>query len=576
MASGTARSLVLWCRDWPVVAAGAAAGAAPSDQVAVVHAGRVVACSAAAQAEGVAPGLRRREAQARCPALELVAHDPARDARAFEPVLLAVEALTPRVEVLAPGEAAFPARGAARYHGGEAVLAAKVAMAVDGVLGGRGHCQVGIADGVFAAGLAARVGLAVGDRDRGQAEDRAQAQGLAQAPATARHSVVIPPGGSSGFLAAFPVGTLGRPALADLLVRLGLGTLGDLAAQPRATLAARFGPEGIRAHRLASGLDERPRAARRPPPELAVVAELDPPADRVDVAAFAAKALADELAERLDHLGLACTSLRIEGETEHGESLTRRWRLPDEGSRVAAMVERVRWQLDGWLSGAAANRSDASGGLIRLLLAPEQVAPDQGRQLGFWGERSAASRRAARGLARVQGLLGADAVRTATLRGGRSPADQVAFGSDAATPTAATPTAAAPAAPTAPTAPAAPWPGRLRAPSPAIVHPEPLPAEVLDGGGAPVTVSGRGLLSAPPASLHPRGVTRGTASDSATTATATPARITAWAGPWPVDERWWDPKAHRRVARLQVLTSEGVAHLLKLNGGRWWIEATYD
>src|SRR5919109_1305484 len=143
------RMLVVWCPDWPVVAA----GAPPARPVAVVHAGRVVACSPAAREEGVRPGLRRREAQARCPALELLAHDPARDARAFEPVLVALEALTPWVEVLRPGECAFPARGAARHHGGEPGLAAAVTAAVRAALGGRGGCRVGIADGTFAAGL---------------------------------------------------------------------------------------------------------------------------------------------------------------------------------------------------------------------------------------------------------------------------------------------------------------------------------------------------------------------------------------------------------------------------------------
>ena len=97
-----ARMLVVWCPDWPVVAA-----AAPPDSLtAVVHANRVVACSAAARAEGVRPGLRRREAQGRCPELELLDHDPARDARAFEPVLVAVERLTPWVEVLVAGRGA--------------------------------------------------------------------------------------------------------------------------------------------------------------------------------------------------------------------------------------------------------------------------------------------------------------------------------------------------------------------------------------------------------------------------------------------------------------------------------------
>src|SRR4029453_13981595 len=114
------RMVVVWWPDWPV----AAAGAAPDSLTAVVHANRVVACSAAARAEGARPGLRRREAQSRCPELELLAHDPARDARAFEPVLAAIEQLTPWVEVLQPGECAFPARGAARYHGGEPALAA--------------------------------------------------------------------------------------------------------------------------------------------------------------------------------------------------------------------------------------------------------------------------------------------------------------------------------------------------------------------------------------------------------------------------------------------------------------------
>src|SRR4030095_11133450 len=111
--------VVVWCPDWPVVAA----GAPPGSLTAVVHANRVVACSEAARAEGVRPGLRRREAQSRCPELELLSHDPARDARAFEPVLAAVEQLPPWVEVLQPGECAFPARGAARYHGGEAAPA---------------------------------------------------------------------------------------------------------------------------------------------------------------------------------------------------------------------------------------------------------------------------------------------------------------------------------------------------------------------------------------------------------------------------------------------------------------------
>jgi protein ImuB len=52
--------------------------------------------------------------------------------------------------------------------------------------------------------------------------------------------------------------------------------------------------------------------------------------------------------------------------------------------------------------------------------------------------------------------------------------------------------------------------------------------------------------------------------------------VVAWAGPWLVDERWWDAAAHRRQARWQVVTADGAAHLLSLEGGRWVVEATYD
>ncbi len=541
-----ARVLVVWCPDWPV----AAAGAPPTEPVAVLRAGRVLACSPVARAEGVRPGQRRREAQGCCPGLGLVAHDPDRDARAFEPVLAAVESVTPRIEALCPGECAFPVRGAARYHGGEAALAAVVAAAVGRVPGVLGRCQVGIADGRFAAGLAARHAL----------------------PA-AGHQRIVPPGETLGFLASFPVEVLERPELTDLLVRLGLLTLGDLAALPRAAVAARFGPEGIRAHRLASGLDEHPRSSRRPPPELGVAAELDPPATRVDVAAFAAKALADELVERLERLGLACTRLRIEVETEHGETLARAWRNepPARPSRrgttadpravqAATIAERVRWQLDGWLTGSAGSRP--TGAVARLALVPDEVIAARGRQLGFWGEEAEASRRAARALARVQGLLGPEAVRVVSLRGGRGPADRVVSVAEGAASEGAASEGAASEGAASEGAASAPWPGRVPEPAPAVVHRDPVPAEVRDERGRPVTVTGRGLLSAQPGRLRVSG--------------GPWARIVAWAGPWPVDERWWDPSAHHRLARLQVTGDDGVAHLLKLTSGRWWVEATYD
>jgi protein ImuB len=505
------RTLVAWCPDWPVAAAGVASGV----PAAVFRANRVVACSAAARAEGVRRGLRRREAQARCPELSVVAFDPGRDARVFEPVVAAVEALAVRVEVLRPGVCALGSRGPSRYFGGDGALVARVAAAVEAT----GHaCRVGVADGPFAAGLAARAGA------------------------------VVPRGRAAAFLAPFPVATLGRPQLVDLLVRLGIRSLGDLASLPPPDVLARFGPEGARASRLARGLDERPLDARTPPPDLAVQAELDPPADRVDTAAFVAKVLADQLAERLGGRGLACTRLAIEAETEHGETLARLWRH-DGSLSAAAMADRVRWQLDGWLSGTVAGADRPTAGITLLRLAPDQVVPDHGRQLGFWGGAADAAERVGRALARVQGLLGPEAVLTAVPSGGRHPAEQVALvpWGDVADP---------------PRPPGHPWPGRVPSPAPATVFPEPVPARVVAADGQLVGVTGRAQMTAVPAAVSVDG--------------RPPVEVTAWAGPWPTDERWWDRAAFRRCARFQMTTADGSAWLLALEAGAWWAEAAYD
>jgi protein ImuB len=518
--SAPVRTLVVVVPDWPVVAAFGAGGSA--EPTAVLHANRVVACSPAARADGVLVGQRRREAQARCPALAVADHDVGRAARAFEPVVAALDVLTPRIELTVPGRCAFPTRGPSRYFGGDDALA-RQARALAGAVA-PGVC-VGIADGPFAAGLAA-------DRD-----------------------VVVPIGGSPSFVAPWPLDALGLACtdLVDVWRRLGLRTLGDLAALPAADVLARFGGPGIEAHRLARGLDARPPATRPPPPELTVEIELDPPAERVETAAFVARGLADDLHGRLSSRGLACTRVAVVAETEHGERLERLWR--HEGTLSAgAIADRVRWQLDGWLTGSALHRPTAGISLLRLV--PDEVVPARGRQLGFWGGAAGADDRALRALARLEGLLGADAVTVPEWRGGRGPHERVALVPAAA----ADLDAARPAA--SPASVVEPWPGHVPDPAPATVLPRPMPAEVVDHRGRPVAVTGRGAATGDPVRVR--------IGDGPTLA------VEAWAGPWPADERWWDPGGHRRRARFQVVTDDGCARLLSVEGGRWWIEAVYD
>jgi protein ImuB len=266
--------------------------------------------------------------------------------------------------------------------------------------------------------------------------------------------------------------------------------------------------------------------------------------------AFLARTLADELHRRLGRDGVTCVRVGIEAETEHGEQLLRFWR--HEGTLSdAAVADRVRWQLDGWLNGSAANRP--SGGITRLALIPDELIAAKGRQLGFWGGETEVDQRAIRVAARLQGQLGADAVLVPEREGGRHPDSQLRL-----VPAATVELTGRSLDPESDTA---PWPGVLPAPSPTRVLAEPIPIEVLDGCNRTVVVTGRGLLSASPAVLASRGKR---------------IEVRHWAGPWPIDERWWDPEAHTRQARLQVVTVDGRAHLIALADGAWAITAQWD
>ncbi|MGC9667318.1 DNA polymerase Y family protein [Planosporangium sp. 12N6] len=509
------RTLVLWCPDWPVIAVEIVEGVPARGPVAVLHAGRVLACSPAARAEGVRRGLRRREAQGRCPDLTVVDHDAGRDARAFEPVLAAVEEMAAGVEVVRPGVCALAARGPSRYFGGAEAAAELLVEHVAQVCDV--EAQAGIADSVFAATLAARAGR------------------------------LVPPDGTPAFLAGIDVAVLARPRLVDLLRRLGIRTLGDFAALPAGDVLARFGFDGALAHQLAAGRDERPLAPRQPPPALDVTQTFDEPVDRVDAAAFAARSLAERLYERLAAHGLACTRLGIEALTVHGEELYRTWRH-DGLLSAAGIADRVRWQLDGWLT-TAGKRSVPTAALTRLRLVPDGVVEHAGLQLGLWGEAGAERDRAHRALTRVQGLLGPEAVVTAELGGGRSAADRVRlvpWGDERV----------------APGTGEQPWPGRLPPPAPATVLPEPVPVSVTTADGAPVGVTGRLAVTGEPALVA--------------VGKARPVEVWGWAGPWPVDERWWAPDEADRRVRFQMLLADGRALLLALAGGRWVLEAVYD
>jgi len=557
-ADTTARALAIWCMDWPAVAAAAAAGLAPTAQIAVTCANRVVACSAAAREAGVRRGLRRREAQARCPQVQIAVADPGRDARFFEGVIAAVDDVVPRAEVLRPGLLVLPVRGAARYFGSEQAVAERL---VDAVAAAGAECQAGIADQLATAVFAARAGR------------------------------VVPPGGDAEFLSGLSIRQLSaepslsapdRSFLSDLLWRLGIRTIGEFAALPRNDVASRFGADAVAAHRFACGEPDRGPCGHELPPELEAVLHCDPPIERVDAAAFAGRTLAATLHRSLEGAGVGCTRLAIHAVTAPGGQersdrginpageLSRVWRCAEPLTEDAT-ADRVRWQLDGWLtSRRVAGEEGLAGPVITLRLQPVEVVSAEALQLPLWGGPGSDSRlRACRALVRVQGLLGQEAVQVPMLSGGRGPAERITLTplGDEQVPRAA---------------PDRPWPGQLPEPAPTVLvegsggrgrgdsranpagTPTGNPAEntvkVLDAHGDPVRVTARGMFSAEPARLDGPGY-RG--------------ELQWWTGPWPVDERWWEQSGPGRTARAQVLVA-GTALLLCYRQRQWYLEGVYE
>ncbi len=492
-------------------------------------------------------------------------------------MITVVTGFCPKVEVVEPGVGAFGARGPARYFGGEAALAARIIAAVAdlGV-----ESRVGVADGLFAALLAAR---AASPASPASAVDPARAASPASAADPARADstdssgaiLVVPPGETAGFLALQPVSVLADQDLAGLLKRLGLVTLGDFAALPARDVASRFGDPGECAHRLARGLDSAPLAARPPPADLSVTQEFNPPEARAEPVVFAAKALAMRLHAGLAARGLTCVRVQVLATWADGRESSRLWRH-DGLLSAAGVANRVRWQLDAWrpapggrapgdgapgdgapcdgapADGAPGGRAaDAGqypeGGVAALRLAPDLLVRAAGQQLALWGE-TVVSDRVARAAMRVQAMLGHEAVLRPVLGGGRDFASQVTpvpFGEKTEPRLAAD----------------QPWPGRVIGPAPGVVYPSACEAEVTDDAGEIVTVSGRCVVSAAPARLAMPG--------------EPPRRVTGWAGPWPLSERWWDPAAARRRARFQLATDDGRAWLAVVQDGRWLIEAGY-
>ncbi len=518
------RVAAVWFPDWPIQAARLDAGDELAEPLAIGAHHRIKVVSHAARKLGIRRGMKVRHAQSVCPDLTVVEDNPDRDGRMFAALAASFDDVAASVEVLRPGLVVVDIAAAGTFHGSEEKA---TEMLIDAASRRGIDALAGVADEIATAVIAARV------------------------PA------VVPVGQSASFLAGLPLRMLvaetSLSADADTVTalgQLGVGTLGELAALPSTAISTRFGRAGLHCHRIACAAPDRRVAPEIPSADLSVSVFPEDPIERVDAAAFAARALAAHLHERLADAGLNCLRLKVKAEVDGGEIVERTWRTR-EALTEEATADRVRWQLDGWLTHGGA------GAITSLILEPLEVAqPDTAGQL--WGSGPAAGPgagddQARRVAERVQSQLGIDAVVQPRFVGGRGVAERVAL---------------VPFGERGPESSNAAWPGAIPQPLPARIggglnHPASR-VTMIDAHATPIGVTAEALLTSQPYALSWGG---------------NKYLITGWAGPWPVDGEWWEETPHK-VARLQVVgctprDQEPVGWLLVWSKQQWRVEAMY-
>jgi protein ImuB len=196
--------------------------------------------SAPAEAYGIARGMRLGEAMSRCPGLRLVPPDPEGVRSLWGAVLDRLEGIGAEVESDHAGAAFFAAEGLHGIHGGDLAGVLKAARR--------------------ALGPGARFGV-------GPSRFASHAAAMQVRPRRGRYSHVVVAPAVREFLAPLPVSLLRtRPelqALPEVLERLGIRTLGELASLPSRAVAERFGHPGLLALDLSRGRDT-PLEPRRP------------------------------------------------------------------------------------------------------------------------------------------------------------------------------------------------------------------------------------------------------------------------------------------------------------------------
>jgi DNA polymerase-4 len=315
--------------------------------------GVVAAASYEARRFGVHSAMPMSRALRLCPQATRVSPRFDRYAEVSRQVMAIFRDVTPLVEPLSLDEAFLDASDQAGCHGGPYGLARRLKQRVK-----------------EETGLTVSIGAATNKTIAKIASDREKPDGL----------VVVSPGEEASFLAPMPVRSLWGvgPKAEEVLVGMGIRTIGELAGADVAVLTTRFGVRGEWFHRMANGVDDRPVETEQE--RKSIGAETTFPRDLNDGPELreVLGRVAEDVARRLRMKGMKARTVVLKLRYSDFRTITRQTSLAEEigtaehlAAAAGALLDKTsqrgdRFRLLG-IHGTNLQASDsATGGQLRL------------------------------------------------------------------------------------------------------------------------------------------------------------------------------------------------------------------
>ena len=365
----------------------------------------------------------------------------------------------------------------------------------------------------------------------GLAKNRFVASAAARFAARTGKPRIVRRGEERTFLAPFALDALGiDERIIERLHLLGVRTLGELAALPHGPFVRRFGAEAAHWHVHARGIDETPLVPR--PRMLRIDRSLfgEGTAEREDQLLFALRALVARVAGDVALVGKRCGFLRFTLECEDGETRELATLLAQPTSQPGTMFDLLRARLEG---------VTLQSPVVGLRLGAERFE-EGGAELSLFAGDDPDPEIVGIALARLEAALGAGSTLRARIVDGNRHETRFCYEPFAASDL-------------------------------ALPRSGPREAAVLPELG---TLT---LRLVEPCAIDV------TTRESFPSLVGTPSRaVVDVAGPWRVDEAWWDdalgtPTSHAvQRDEFDVLLDDGALWRIARDGTRWTLRGTYD